>query len=87
MTNRTNVSASAKAGVASAGLMPRKPRKIKPTETGRIHISFLLDAETAKEIDAFAERLASDDRYGRSYTRTDALRVLIRDALDALKTK
>jgi hypothetical protein len=65
--------------------MPRKIRKVKTTETGMVHISFLIDAETAREIDAAAEELTGADKYKRKHTRTDALRVLIRDALDARK--
>jgi hypothetical protein len=67
--------------------MPRKTAKIKPGAAGMIHISFLIDAETAREVDEAAAQMKQGDKYKRSFTRTDALRVLIRDALDARKSK
>jgi hypothetical protein len=42
----------------------------------------MLDAETVREIDQAAKEMTAGDKYKRKYTRTEALRVLIRDALD-----
>lgn len=65
--------------------MGRKPRKIKVGEN--VHVSFILDATTAGDVDAEAAHMAETDPLGRAVTRTDALRVLIREALAARRAK
>jgi hypothetical protein len=59
--------------------LPRRPNK--PKGKAPIRINYYLPGELVARIDAYAAKLAADDALGRPVTRTDAIRVLIADAL------
>jgi hypothetical protein len=63
--------------------VPRRPSKPKPGE--QVHISFYEDGALVLEVDQAAEELTRDDEHGRKFTRTDAIRSLIRAGLAARK--
>ena len=65
--------------IASRGVA-RRPNKIK-ADTEVVHITFLLDADTARQIETERERRNAGDPDGRSWTRTDVIKSLLRKAL------
>ena len=76
-----NVSGRAKGAVASTPQMPRRLTKIKAGATGPVHLSFIVDAGLVRDVDDEADRMKSEDPYGRVVSRTDAVRSLIIDGL------
>ena len=63
--------------------LARRPNKIKAS-TETVHVSFLLDADLAREVDEEAARRSEIDPDRRRWTRTDTLKALLRAALAAL---
>lgn len=63
----------------------RKPAKPKKGEPFRLHI--ILPGEVVEEVDAITDQLRSEDPYQRSVTRTDALRILITEAVKARRER
>ncbi len=59
--------------------LPRKPNKAKGKAP--IRVNYYLPGELVARIDRYAAKLAAEDALGRSVTRTDAIRLLIQDAL------
>lgn len=59
--------------------LPRKPKK--PRGKAPVRVNYYLPGELVTRIDAYAEKLAAEDPLGRPVTRTDAIRLLIADAL------
>jgi hypothetical protein len=71
--------------VVASATVPRRPSKPKPGE--QVHLSFYEDGAVVLEIDQVAEALTKDDPHGRKFTRTDAVRSLLRAGLAARKGK
>ena len=65
--------------------VPRRPSKPRPGE--QVHISFYEDEESSSEIDQVADALTKEDQHGRKFTRTDAVRSLIRAGIAARRSK
>jgi hypothetical protein len=64
----------------------RKAKKPRPG-AGPARITFLIDAATVRIVDEVAEELTADDPFQRRLTRTDALRLLIREGIKARRGK
>lgn len=62
----------------SVARRPNKPKKGEP-----FRLNLVLPGELVAEVDNLAEQLKSSDVYKRDVSRTDAIKVLLRDALDA----
>jgi hypothetical protein len=72
-------------GAVSSGPVGRTPGKPKKGVPYRLHI--ILPGEVVEDVDALVGQLKSEDPYGRNVTRTDAIRVLITEAVRARKKK
>lgn len=79
MQNYSMKTASNRGRVVPSDTVPRRPLKPKPGE--QVHISFYEDGALVLEIDRVAESLTRADQHGRKFTRTDAVRSLIRAGL------
>jgi hypothetical protein len=64
--------------------MPRRPRKIKPTDD-MVKFSVLLDAAMARELDAIAEEMRTTGPFQLPVNRTDVTRAMIRMGIDAYR--
>lgn len=73
------------ANVLVSARVPRRPSKPKAGE--QVHISFYEDGAIVLEIDQLAESLTKEDQHGRRFTRTDAVRSLIRAGIAARKQR
>ena len=60
--------------------VPRPPKKPSP-DAKLARVTFMLDSDVLGQIDHEVERMSKTDETGRAFTRTDVLRVLIRDGL------
>lgn len=60
--------------------VPRPPKKLKPGPH-LVRITFMLEADLVRQVDEVAARLTAEDESRRGFTRTDALRVIIRNGL------
>ena len=67
--------------VASFAPVARKPNKAKAGKPVRMQVIF--PGELVELVDAFADKMTSDNRFGRPATRTDALKALVVDALSS----
>jgi hypothetical protein len=62
----------------------RKPNKPRKGEPYRMHI--ILPGDLVLDLDEYIKQLESSDAYGRTTTRTDAIKMLVVDGLrDRLK--
>ncbi len=61
--------------------MPRKPKRVKAGATGTVHLSFIVEADLVRVVDEESERMKAEDDYGRTVSRTDTVRSLIKDGL------
>jgi hypothetical protein len=68
--------------VLSAVTSRRLPPKAKKARGKKpIRVNYYLRPELVARIDVYAEQLAKQDPLGRPVTRTDAIRLLLADAL------
>jgi hypothetical protein len=65
-------------GLASRRV-PRRPNK--PKGKAPIRVNYYLPGDLVARVDRYAAKLAAGDPLGRPVTRTDALRILVTDAL------
>jgi hypothetical protein len=77
--------ANAASHVLASQEVPRRPAKPKPGEL--VHISFYEDGAIVLQIDEAAKELTAEDPHGRRFTRTDAVRSLIRAGIASRKPK
>lgn len=73
---------SAVASTVNVGKRPTTPEKGKPF---RLHA--LLPGDLVREVDAIARQLTAEDAYKRPVTRTDALVLLLAEAVAARSKK
>jgi hypothetical protein len=64
--------------------MPRKPTKID-ADAELVRVTVMLPAEDVQAIDNEAKQLSGKDPYGRTITRTDVIRRLVRAGLESSK--
>lgn len=67
--------------------MPRKPKKPKANESGFVHVSVMLELDLVQAIDKEATALQAEDQYHRPFTRTETMRILLKQALAAQAEK
>lgn len=65
--------------VASFASVARKPNKPKAGKPVRMQVIF--PGELVEMVDAFADKMTADNRFGRPATRTDALKALVVESL------
>jgi hypothetical protein len=73
------MSTTVRAEVASALRVPRRRKELKPGEG--LHLSVRLDADVAQALDGVIADLSKTT--GLTVSRTDVVRLLLREALDA----
>lgn len=67
-----------------SGAMARKPGKIK-SDQDLVRVTLLLPADDVRVIDAEAQKMSAGDPYRRVLTRSDVIRSLVREGLEARK--
>jgi hypothetical protein len=66
--------------------MARRPGKIK-SDQDLVRVTLLLPADDVREVDAEAQRMSASDPYRRTLTRSDVIRSIVHEGLQARRKK
>jgi hypothetical protein len=61
--------------------LPRRPNKAPKGSKAPIRVNYYLPGDLIARVDRYAAKLEAEDALERQVTRTDAIRVLLADAL------
>lgn len=69
--------------------MIQRPRYLNLSRRGRVRLTISLHPDDVAKLDALLPLLPKSDKYGwsRNFTRSEAARVLLREAIDARTPK